>query len=293
MLRRLYLTILLLMIPALVQAGERDERFGLRDIRKNPRSLYRINASSSWTPASPDADGVSMSHWWSAQNTCYQDSAKTTVAASDGDVVGHPNDYYDATSGVSQPTTDNKPTLQVAEVNGKRAWRLDGSNDYWRGPFATISQPYTVYLVAKLDGTVINNNTYYVATNGYEAGHSCTLFKETSTDPDKFAINTETGAEDTQMGANADGNWHLWIVEISDATTATFWLDGVQQATSAAVTTSTLSGIVIGAFTDLSFPWKGDIAEVAIRTGGASSTAKNQWGSYAQKTYGISQTTIP
>lgn len=69
--------------------------------------------------------------WYDAANlsTLWQDSARTTPAAADGDVIGSWNDRSANGYHVTQDTTANKPTLRLNVQNGKPVVRFDGVDD--------------------------------------------------------------------------------------------------------------------------------------------------------------------
>lgn len=102
------------------------------------------------------ADTVAnLAHWVKADDltTLFQDSAKTTPVASDGDPVGAWVDQIAAE--YVQATTATKPTYRasVAAYNNQPALQFDGG-DWLRGAFAAaLTQPTTIFLVADLSNT--------------------------------------------------------------------------------------------------------------------------------------------
>lgn len=62
--------------------------------------------------------------------TLFQDSAGTAPAAADSDVVGYWADKSGNGRHATQSTTARKPTLKLAQQNGRAVVRCDGSDDY-------------------------------------------------------------------------------------------------------------------------------------------------------------------
>lgn len=84
--------------------------------------------------------------WLKADGTLWQDSARTTPAAADGDPVGAWDDASGNGRHVVQATAGSRPTLKLAIQNGRPVLRFDGVDD-WLGfaagfggtaPFSTL-----------------------------------------------------------------------------------------------------------------------------------------------------------
>lgn len=67
--------------------------------------------------------------WLRADKGTFQDSAKTTVASSDADVIGAWADQSGNGNDALQVTTANKPVLKLSIINNKSVVRSDGIND--------------------------------------------------------------------------------------------------------------------------------------------------------------------
>lgn len=67
---------------------------------------------------------------FSDASTLYQDSAKTTPTASDGDVIGAAEDKSGNGNDATQGTTANKPLYKTGIQNGRSAGLWDGVDDY-------------------------------------------------------------------------------------------------------------------------------------------------------------------
>lgn len=84
-----------------------------------------FQGAGSFTPKS--ISGLQL--WLRADKGTFQDSAKTTVAVSDGDVVGAWVDLSGNGNDALQSTTANKPLLKLNIVNSRPVVRFDGVND--------------------------------------------------------------------------------------------------------------------------------------------------------------------
>lgn len=111
----------------------------LFDDDENPDVVYE-NAILAYTPtAFYDA---SISDVW-------QDSARTTPAVADADVIGAWDDLSGNGYHVTQGTTANKPTLRTNVLNGFPVIRSDGSDDFLaNASFPDFGDTYTVIAVA-------------------------------------------------------------------------------------------------------------------------------------------------
>ena len=272
---------------ALLDAGQASQ-YGIQGGPQGYHAASGGGGAPSWTPASATMDGgVTPAHWFKADAGTYQDSSGVTVAASDGDVVGNWADQ--AASGVSlmQATTGNKPTLQTAELNGKSTIRSAGNN-YLRGGFqAVVSQPYTVFVVAKLDIAAVNDGNIRALVDGADATNRLMLLQYSPATPDSWTIAATTALD----GGASDSNWNIWTVLVNGATSQ-FWHNGTSEAVGAAGSAS-LGGLTFGAFYNNTFPWLGDVAEIIIYSGNLSTADKNQLGQYLDDEYGITYTDIP
>jgi len=90
---------------------------------------FKPHISSGDAPFSP-ADISGLELWLKSDSGTYQDSAKTIVSFSAGDVVGAWADQSANGNDATQTTTLNKPTLRLAVANNRPVIRFDGLNDY-------------------------------------------------------------------------------------------------------------------------------------------------------------------
>lgn len=124
----------------------------------------------------------------------YQDSAKTTPVASDGDVIGAVVQLagfgaVDAT----QTTTANKPLLRTLAngINNHNAALFDGSNDFWNITGVTAaSGAKTVYVVTKPTSAVATLQYFFDAQTGrFILAHLTNTSKLAYNDGSGFVVN--------------------------------------------------------------------------------------------------------
>jgi hypothetical protein len=190
---------------------------------------------------------------------------------------------------VTQGTADDKPTLQTNELNGESVLRFDGSNDYLQGAFTTggsISQPNTVFVVAKLDTGTSNDGTRYACIDGDDSSNRHYLWKNENATPDNMVISGGT----LLQGDDADESWNIWTV-LFDTTTSQFWRNGVSE-NSGNAGSNAMDGLTVGAAYSTSHPWDGDIAEIIIYDSELNDADKNEVGGYLGDRYNISYSDI-
>jgi hypothetical protein len=245
---------------------------------------------ASWTPTLPTTNGGVLPHTWHNPAVAnFQDSLLTTPSIADGDPTGgNTNQGTDAHS-VIQATTAAKPTLKTGTngLNGHPVWRFDGG-DWLRGAFAggLISQPYTVFLVAKLDVSVVDdgNNHYFI--DGDDSTRRCGIYQYGQVPADKWLM--FCGA--ALFGPSTDSNWRLWTI-LANGASSQVWFDGTS-AFSGNAGTIGLDGLTLGAAFNTLLNLVGDIAEILIYPGNLSTADKNQVGQYSTTYFNLSYTDI-
>jgi len=247
-----------------------------------------LNLGGSWTPANPTGSGVRPAHWFKADGgtNCQFTTGASVYALADGDVVGWATQYGTvAISGVSNPTTANKPILRTNVKNGKPVWRFNSTaNILQSGVIATLAQPFTVFAVAAEDATQIADGAYrlilssFLGTNDMEVGKS---------NGNNFYMYGGTALSDGAMNAN----WTIWTT-VFNGLSSGMYLSGVL-AISGQAGAANIQCITIGGYKTGSFLFKGDIAEILIYPGALSTADKNQVGQYLSKKYAITYTNIP
>lgn len=95
---------------------------------------------------------LSPSLWldFSDASTLYTDSSRTTLVASDGDVIGGVTDKSGSGKHFTQTDGTAKGLYKTNQQNGKSCIRFDGVNDYLSNASFALSQPFSVFLVMKI-----------------------------------------------------------------------------------------------------------------------------------------------
>ena len=115
---------------------------------------------TAWSPLS-----VSGLQFWvdaSDATTLYTDSTLTTLAVSDGDVVGGWKDKSGNSRDALQTDGTKKPLLKLAIQNGRNVVRADGVDDFLSGSFLTTSASWSIFASCK----VITNNYFGMLFTG-------------------------------------------------------------------------------------------------------------------------------
>lgn len=245
-----------------------------------------------WTPASPTTDGgVSAEHWYRSDDA-YQDAARTTPVASDGDVVGNWTDLTANADHVSQATTGNKPTWQNGvgdQLNGHPVILFDGIDDYLRGAFTTggaLSQPFTVFIVAKLDALAVNDGSNRFVFDGDDGVNRALGGTNATPNPDTWRISAGASVN----GSASDSNWNMWLCLFNGASSQ-FWHNGISEASGNAGG-NVIDGLTMGNGATGGVPWLGPVIECVIYDSNLSNADKNEVGNYLATRYGLSWTAI-
>lgn len=215
-------------------------------------------------------DGLEL--WLRANEGTFQDSAKTTVAISDGDVIGAWEDQSGNNRDVLQGTTANKPTLRLNVRNGRSVVRFDGVNDFLQASYANIVQPYVRFVVIESDGAISEQIVSSVDSN------NAVLFISDGSTFDIFAGNI--------LGGPAfDTNWHIFV-GVFDGASSSIRIDGSATLGDAGANVID-GGATIGAFHNgLDTFFGGDIAEV-LDYSNITSDEIDQLEQYLADRYGI------
>jgi len=97
-------------------------------------------------------------------STLFQDSAKTTPVASDGDVIGAVADRTVNGNDFTQATSSRKPTYQTAEINSIPVAEFDGTDDGLDGMNAPVTA-FTVFRVSRALAGYSTNRTDLTINN--------------------------------------------------------------------------------------------------------------------------------
>lgn len=122
------------------------------------------------------AEVPSLVGWFKADGDLFQDSARTTPAIADGDLVGSWTDLSSGAKHASQATSTKRPTLKTNIINGKPAVRFDDVDDYLitASPISTSTINATLFVVAAspaASGGPWFNTGSGASNNGWSLGY--------------------------------------------------------------------------------------------------------------------------
>jgi hypothetical protein len=210
----------------------------------------------------------------------FQDSAKTTLAASDGDVLGGVTPLTGAVD-ASQTTTAAKPLLKTDAngINGHWAAQFDGTDDFWDVTgISAASGAKTAYFVIKPDNAT-GTNQYLV---DFELGRLIWAHLITS----------------DGITGYFDGGWKSPTSASNNTQILSFVLssgDGTVYRNGNNVGSSTYSDVALGGgaaigrrFDGASFGYAGLLGEVHIYDAEHSTSERQQMEAYLSELWGIS-----
>jgi hypothetical protein len=172
----------------------------------------------------------------------------TTAIQSWLDADGASNAYvvtvYDQVNGddVTQATKADQPLYVASLQNGRPGMRLDGSNHYLQGAFTNggaLSQPFNVFVVAKLDAAAVNDDNINILVDGL--GVQRIALYERNASPDVWTMY----AGSVMSGGSSDGNWNVWS-GLANGASSQFWINGSSEGTGDAGN-DTPDGFTVGA----------------------------------------------
>lgn len=186
----------------------------------NRRRLMLMRQGGEFSPLD-----LSPYQWLKADAGTFQTSGGSAAVA-DGDPVGEWQDQSGNGRHPTQTTADNRPLLKLAQQNSLPSVRFDGSNDYLRVTHANVSQPYSLYVVARptafsaslstlIDGATINRGRFFWLTGSsprpllINAGASLSSGQSSSTGTTYTFQSLFSGANSTVSvngGSKATGN---------------------------------------------------------------------------------------
>lgn len=131
-----------------------------------PYPLAAVRGKIFGNPFLPSAvPGLQL--WLDSELGIYEDAAMTTPASPDG-VAGAQADQSGNSYHVVQATTNKKPLLKTAVVNGRQILRFDGADDLLRyGGTVSTAASGALFVVAKTAATV--NEGQFVASSDESA----------------------------------------------------------------------------------------------------------------------------
>ena len=220
-------------------------------LAKPPRKL--------WTPKRLPG----LHTWFKSDAGLYQDAARTTPTVADGDPVGGWADQSGNGRHASQSTSSKRPTLKLNIQNGRSVVRGDGTDDGLQTAAfgATLSQPYTLFLVHKFNVLANNQNVL-----------------DGLTDPNRFylarpannAYDLYFGTGTPQFGTTTT-NWRLLRVVAQGASTKYQFEGGAEATIASNPGTSPLDGLTLFMNRNGTIQFfNGDIAELILCSGDLS-----------------------
>jgi len=223
-------------------------------------------------------DGLQL--WLKADAGTFQDSAQTSLAINDGDVIGAWLDQSGNSNDVTQTTTANKPLLKLAIRNGLPVIRWDGTNDRLISSSFSLSQPHTTFAVLQVFASDVNAAFF---TDSFE-DVPCFIFQ--SADGGQFRLFAGSFALTTA----SNDNWTLHEGEFNGVSSV-YYLNGSSVASGNAGTNG-YDGFSIGASRGNPNPiiagvLDGDIAEILIYNSILSATDRQIIETYLNGRYAI------
>jgi hypothetical protein len=223
------------------------------------------NPSPQWLPS--DLSG--LGGWWDASDAA-------TVHATAGAV-----DSWDDKSGNGHTltaTTTARPTTGTRTLNSKNVFDYDGTTDNLRNAAWTVTDPYTICVVALNDSGANATTQSMVGSVATAAGGR--LQKTTG---NAWAISSGS----TLSAGTVDTSAHTFIALIkSGATAAVLSIDGAE--TTGQSGTNDYNGFGVGAaiFGGPTEFWNGTIAEVIVYTVSKDATSRASLYTYCKAKWG-------
>ena len=113
-----------------------------------------------------------MQIWYKADTGLFQDSAKTTPATANAHPVGAWEDQSGNGNDILQTTSNRRPFLTAAGLNGHSFISNAANNEYMVKAVLSIAQPYTFFAVTRLNPLNTGNHLYTAGKGNifYDAG---------------------------------------------------------------------------------------------------------------------------
>lgn len=252
--------------------------------------LHRRGAAGRGESFSPSSL-ASLTAWYKADGTLWQDAGRTTPASADGDLVGSWDDASASGLHISQAGTA-RPTLKTNIVNGKPVLRFDGTNDQLGRSVAMTAlfaaAEASIFIVMSQDSTQANNTP--VAWNATTTTNRV-LTHATFADTvywDFIDATATSGRVSVAQPSGWDNAFHLTALMRSDSSQV-IRVDRAQlvsqdpTATTLSAATAVWSIGNTGSGADMFF--KGDIAEVIVCNASLATTDRDNVESYLRTKY--------
>jgi len=170
---------------------------------------------------------------------------------------------YDQVAGdnVTQGTAANQPLFAADMLNTRAGGFYDGTDDYLRGAYTiggALSQPFSVYALAQLDATVVDDDGAHYIVDG-DGVPRMVMGQALEGDPNPWRIYAGT----VRDGGASNADWNIWAA-LFNGNSSEFWINSASE-TAGAVGAENAAGITIGSrpSADADF-WKGYIGPIII-----------------------------
>lgn len=197
-----------------------------------------------------------------------------TSTTTNGAAISQWNDQSGNARHVAQATGANQPTYQENVVNGRPVVRFDGTNDYLEATGFTLTQPNTMFVVAKPANVASNGKN---VVDGVTTRNAVTI----GTTP-KIGLNAGSDVNSTL-------DWTVAFQLVTAVFNGASSLVRRNGVASAAVNpgTASLAGIRIGTFNGSLAMWNGDVAEVLVYNAALSTVDRDAVESHLTSKYAI------
>lgn len=171
---------------------------------------------------------------------------------------------YDQKTGdaVTQAVAGSQPVYAATAQNGHAGMQFDGTADYLQGAYTiggALSQPFSVFAVAQLDVSEVNDNGRNALIDGDDSTNRMLAYKLELTTPDQWSIYAGTAAVSGNAG---NSNWNIWSI-LWNGASSQFWHNGISQATGNPGADNA-DGLIIGADRIGTSWWEGYVNSVII-----------------------------
>lgn len=230
--------------------------------------------------------------WLKGDAGTFQDSARTTPAAADGDVVGGWADQSGQGFHVGQATAANKPLLKTGAngLNGLPVVRSDGSNDHFYGVVAATPTLVAFTYVVVYRRTNVGTNGIFLNIGANSGGRELDITGASN----KFRLlkaNVALVATSTAATTTAPG---IETLTWDGVSVAAFYANGAADGGATAATTFTNGTTHIAISTDPPNPgtisFAGDFAEILAYDSALSAAQRSSLHAYLGAKWGIAVT---
>lgn len=208
----------------------------------------------------------------------WYDASDTSSITEVGGAVSQWNDKGTLGKHMTQNTESEKPTSGTITINGLNAIDFDGVNDRLLNTSVSISNPYMMCAVGRLDAATANHNFFSGPTN--DAGNL-------RLDGDDEDITFWSGASLTVPDFSFTQGNVVNVLAVASLTAGSIWIDGVKTAGDASTGDRVLgSTLYIGSRFGTANFWDGPICEMLV--GPYDADVITDWNTYANSKWGIS-----